>query len=65
MDGGEATLYQANIKNMALALDAGDHDVKLVFDRKIRQAFIFPSLTDGKTDCFQITLRVTSLLLYM
>lgn len=31
VDGEETTLYQANIKNMALLLDAGDHDVKLVY----------------------------------
>lgn len=31
VDGEEATLYQANIKNMALVLDAGDHDVKLEY----------------------------------
>ena len=31
VDGEEATLYQANIKNMALVLDAGDHAVELVY----------------------------------
>ena len=31
VDGEETTLYQANIKNMALLLDAGDHDVNLVY----------------------------------
>lgn len=31
VDREETTLYQANIKNMALVLDAGDHEVKLVY----------------------------------
>ncbi|MCH5298576.1 MAG: YfhO family protein [Ruminococcus sp.] len=31
VDGEEATLYQANIKNMALALDKGEHTVKLEY----------------------------------
>lgn len=31
VDGEEAMLYRANIKNMALMLDAGEHDVKLVY----------------------------------
>lgn len=31
VDGEKTTLYQANIKNMAVVLDAGSHDVKLVY----------------------------------
>ncbi|MCH5170368.1 MAG: YfhO family protein [Oscillospiraceae bacterium] len=31
VDGEEVTLYQANIKNMAIVLEAGDHDVKLIY----------------------------------
>jgi hypothetical protein len=31
VDGEEATIYQANIKNMALVLDEGTHNVKLIY----------------------------------
>lgn len=31
VDGEETTLYRANVKNMALVLDAGVHDVTLVY----------------------------------
>lgn len=31
VDGEKTTLYRANIKNMALALDAGKHTIKLVY----------------------------------
>lgn len=31
VDGEEAALYQANIKSMALVLDAGKHDIALVY----------------------------------
>lgn len=31
VDGKETKLYQANIKNMALPLDKGNHDIKLVY----------------------------------
>lgn len=31
VDDREAPLYQANIKNMALVLDAGKHDVRLIY----------------------------------
>lgn len=31
VDGEKATIYQANIKNMALMLDAGEHEVALVY----------------------------------
>ena len=31
VDGKEAVLYQANIKNMAIELDAGEHEIELVY----------------------------------
>jgi uncharacterized membrane protein YfhO/putative flippase GtrA len=31
VDGEEATLYQANVKNMALSLDEGTHDIVLTY----------------------------------
>jgi uncharacterized membrane protein YfhO len=31
VDGEEAPLYQANVKNMALVLDAGTHNIKLTY----------------------------------
>jgi uncharacterized membrane protein YfhO len=31
VDGEEATLYQANVKNMALALDEGTHEIVLTY----------------------------------
>ncbi len=31
VDGQEVTLYQANIKNMAMELEAGEHEIKLVY----------------------------------
>lgn len=31
VDGEKAELYQANVKNMALVLDAGVHDVELIY----------------------------------
>jgi uncharacterized membrane protein YfhO len=31
VDGRQTTLYQANTKNMAIILDAGEHDIKLIY----------------------------------
>lgn len=44
VDGREAKLYQANIKNVALDLDAGTHTIELTYETPLLKVGIFVSL---------------------
>lgn len=44
VDGQETQLYQANIMHMALDLDAGSHDIKLVYRTPLLKESIYISL---------------------
>lgn len=45
VDGSEAKLYQANIKNMALDLDAGEHMIELKYKTPLLKIGVFLSLS--------------------
>ncbi len=44
VDGAETKLYQANIMHMALDLDSGSHDIRLVYRTPLLREGIYISL---------------------